>query len=233
MAKVVKTVLPALAAALFAGRVASGGDAPLSGRWAKAPGSGSAMGFLLAAGDEDDEFGELLMVPEPQETPEPAPPEETPERAGRFGVRCGLLMTAAAGEGSWSPTVCAGVYYRGAHLVSKRIVYELGLDYIPVERGDGYVSSSLYLLRGEILFGNWSAEDKGTSLYVLGGADVISENGTREVTGEVESALAAGINLGVGFGSTKGVWDARVVYSLFPGSGNVKGNILVAAGVSF
>ncbi len=192
------------------------------------------VGGFLAGAEDEDEVVELLAEPKP----EPAPPEKPPEpgppmRPSRFGVRCGLLITVAADEGSWNPTVCAGVYYRGAQLASKHMVYELGFDYVPVEREDGTALSSLYFLRGELLFGNWSTQDRKTSAYFLGGADVISEAGALERTGELQSFLAFGINLGAGIGSTKGTWDLRAVYALFPGSGNVKGNVLVATGFSF
>lgn len=184
---------------------------------------------LLAAGDEDDEFTGLLTEPEP----EPTPPEKPAGRAGRFGLRLGYLASGTAQEVAWKPTVCLGLYYRLGRPSARRTVYEFGVDYVSLEREDGVVSSVQYRLRGEMLFGNWNPDDRSTSFYFLGGGDLISENGTREITGETESHLASGVNLGLGIGSTKGTWDVRAVYSLFPGSGNLKGNVLVAAGFSF
>ncbi len=182
---------------------------------------------LLAASDEDEGFVELLTPPTP------GPPPEKPERANRFGLRLGYLATVAAEETGWNPAVCAGVYYRRAKPPSSRSVLEIGFDYIPLEREDGSVSTTLYQFRGEMLFGKWNSQEGKTSFYFLGGGDLVSEQGTQEASGTAGSNFVGGINLGLGFGSTKGSWDVRAVYSLFPGSPNVKGNVLVAAGFSF
>ena len=189
------------------------------------------MGFLLAAGDEDDEFGELLMVPEPEETPEPAPVAPPPKaREWRLGLRAGLFLTGPS-KADWDPGFCMGAFYRGAP--QKRLVYELGLDYAGIESADGSTASGLMFFRGEALFGTWNSEEKATSFYVLAGAQGISERADLTGSGGAETRMGAGINLGLGMGSVKGTWDVRTVYSVLLGSDNAEGDVLVAAGFSF
>ena len=70
-------------------------------------------------------------------------------------------------------------------------------------------------------------------MYVLAGAQGISESATLYGSGPAESRMGAGVNLGVGFAAPKGRWDLRAAYSVVLGSDNASGSILVAAGTSF
>ena len=109
----------------------------------------------------------------------------------------------------------------------------MGFDYVTIETEDAAVASTLYVLRGEALFGSWRAGGSGASLYLLGGAAVISEDGLHDATGLSESVFVYGLSVGLGAAAKSGAWDLRAVYSLYPSSTNVTDNMLVAAGVSF
>lgn len=188
---------------------------------------------LPAAEGEEDEFGVLLEEPKPVEpapAPAPQPAPEPKEREWRAGLRAGLLVTGPTEE-AWNAAFFLGGYYRGSPL--KRLVYELGVDLATVESDDGSTTSQLLFLRGEVLLGKWNPEEEGTSFYALAGAQGISEQAKLNGSGKTEPRMGASINLGVGLGSVKGAWDARVVYSVVVGSDNAKGSILAAAGFSF
>jgi hypothetical protein len=193
---------------------------------AAATAPGRVAGLLLGSDDEEEGYVSLLALA-------PAPVEQPAPRATRLGIRGGYLLTGEAEQPGWNPSFCAGVYFRRAKPPSPRAVYELGADYIPLERDDGAVSTTLYLLRAELLWGSWRMEDRSTSFYLLVGGNVISENGVFNGSEDSGSNLAYGVNLGLGLGSTRGRWDLRGVYSRFPVSTNVKDNVLVAMGFAF
>ena len=178
---------------------------------------------LLAAEGEDEEFVGLLTQPTP---------ELTEERAKRFGVRLGLVIPAAAEEGSWDSGLRAGLYYRGG----RKTVYELGFDYTSAgadfEKG-ATISSTIYSLRYDILFGRWSDSDRKATFYLLAGGEIGQESGTWDATGDTLEARGGGIDLGLGLGSPKGSWDARVVYSVLIGTDNAAGTIMAAFGYAF
>lgn len=190
-------------------------------------GTGGTVPDYLAAAEEDGEFTGILT--------EPVPPPIVPvrEKPRSFGVRAGLFMPVAADEGTWGPSFSASLYYRKVKQATRRQAIELGLDYSMADRDDGTVSSQLISVGGEMLFGNWEKGKDGVGIYFLGGADLVTEIAEITSTGQSDTALGVGLNLGVGLGPSTGMWDFRAVYTLFPGSGNVGGNILVAAGYSF
>lgn len=189
----------------------------------------SGVGAGLAAAEDEGEFTGILTEPEPET---PAPVVSAP-RPKRFGVRTGLMMPLGAEEGEWGSALLAGVFYRFNQLAEKSMAVELGLDFSSVERDDGSVTSTLLVFRGEVLLGRSGPGGSDTSVYFVGGADLISETAKLELSGDTESGFGAGVNIGVGVGSRKGLWDARAAYSLFPGSGNVGGSLMVTAGLSF
>lgn len=179
--------------------------------------------FLLAAEAEDDEFVGLLTQP----TPEPAR-----ERASRFGVRLGIVMPAATEEGSWDSGLRAGLYYRGG----RKTVYELGFDYTSAGADFGKeatISSTIYSLRYDVLFGRWSDSDRKATFYLLGGGEIGQESGTWEATGDTLEARGGGIDLGMGLGSPTGSWDARFVYTVLIGTDNAAGTVMAAFGYAF
>ena len=210
-----------VAALLFAGCVQS--TRSLSSSAVPMSSSGGVGADYLLAADEEDEMGGLLTAPVPA-------PALAPERPGAFGLRAGMMMTVAS-ETEWKPTFDIGAFYRG--YASPRFVYELGVDYAPAKSKDGSTSSQLIFFRGEALFWTGGAEDQSPGLYVLAGAQGISESAEFYGSGPTASRMGAGINLGVGFGAPRGRWDLRAAYSLVLGSDNAGGSILVAAGTSF
>jgi hypothetical protein len=207
----------------------------LSGRPARRhPAPAVAYGLLAAEDEFTSLFSEEGVVLDSGAAATLAPPVARPTaRAQRLGIRMGYLTTVDADQGDWSPAVASGVYLRRAKPPAPRSVLEIGVDYSALEQEDGSVSCALYGLRGDMLFGNWNAEARGVSIYFLGGAGVLAEQGEHGVSGEAISNLVSGLEVGLGIGSTRGTWDLRAVYSFFPGSENVRGNVLVAGGVSF
>lgn len=153
--------------------------------------------------------------------------------AGRFGFRAGLLVPSSAEEGDWGPAAVAGIYYRRVQPAARRWGYEVGLDYASVERDDRFVTSQLYVLRGDVLFGNWGPEGRKASFYVLSGADAYLSSSQWKVTGAEGTSMAAGIKLGFGVSAPRGTWDLRSVYSRVLGSENVKDSLLLVAGFAF
>lgn len=211
----------------FSGCVAGGyGEAVL--RSGQDPLSAAGTGLLSAAGEEE-EFGILLEKPKPR-GPEAEGPSTPAERQWRLGLRAGMLVTGPSGE-AWNAALCLGGYYRRS--CQGHLVYELGVDLASVESADGSTTSRLLFLRGEALFGKWNTEGRGASVYALAGAQAIGEQAKLSGSGNTESRMGAGINLGLGLGSVKGAWDVRTVYSVLLGSDNAKGDFLVAAGLSF
>ena len=189
------------------------------------PGS-AVVGGMTAAEGGDGEFTGILTNPSPTPVAQPTP------RPNRFGLRTGYLMPMGATDGTWDSTFNVGAFYRISNAV-KRQAWELGVDYSSPKRDDGSVTSTLISLRGDFLMGNWKNGLKGTGTYVVGGLDVVSETPEVSGGGSADSAMALGVNLGVGFGPKVSNWDVRAAYTRYPGSGNVKSNILVTFGFSF
>ncbi len=197
------------------------------------PGWGQVGRVLPAAAvDEAPEEVPRFLRPPVEPSPGPALPEGPTERAGRFGVRAGLLVTTAASEGSWEQALRAGLYYRGGR--SK--VFELGVDYAAVDAdygGGRTASSEVLFLRCDFLFGRRSGAGRKATLFLIGGAELGLERATWEPTGETADRRGASVNLGAGVGSPSGSWDARVVYSLLIGADNATGTVMAALGFSF
>ncbi len=152
-------------------------------------------------------------------------------RAGRLGFRGGYLVVAETDIGRWEPSFLAGIYYRGGRFP----VHEVGLDLATV--AGEYVSgetatSEIYFVRFALLFGRWEGS-AGTTVYFLSGAEVGLENATWDATGYVLHRQALAVSVGLGLGSSSGLWDARVAYSFFAGSDGSTGSLLAALGFSF
>lgn len=235
---------PKSLAALVAGLLAAGCGGlartesafPVS-RSTFSPLGGLPFDSLCAAGTKaPDEVPRLLRPPEPPALPSDETRPKGPGMRGRFGVRAGSLMTLRAENATWSPGVRAGAYYRGGGLASRRMVYELGIDYMSVtgDHGEGAtVSSEIYVLRCEVLFGRWASAGRKATFYLLGGGEFGQETRTWEPTGDTAETQGGGVNVGLGVGSPKGSWDARVVYSIFTGSDEAQDGLLVALGFAF
>lgn len=188
--------------------------------------------LLAAAVDEAPEEVPRFLRPKVEPVAEPAPPEEQPGRAGRFGVRAGLLMAAGAAEGTWDPAIAAGLYYRGG----RGTVYELGVDYasLGADYGGGRTGSSdILFLRCDVLFRRWAVARGSPVFFLLGGAELGLESATWEPTGDTVGRRSSSVNIGAGVGSPLGSWDARAVYSRLIGSDNAAGTVMTAFGFSF
>jgi len=206
---------------VLAGCATQGGGSSAGGT----PGS-AVVGGMTAAEGGDGEFTGILTNPSPTPVAQPAP------KPNRFGLRTGYLMPMGATDGAWDSTFALGAFYRMSNAM-KRQALELGVDYSSPKRGDGTITSTLIALRGDFLLGNWKDGLKGTGTYLVGGLDVVSETPEVSGGGSADSAIALGVNLGVGLGPKASNWDVRAAYTLYPGSGNVKSNILVTFGFSF
>lgn len=223
-----------LAAALFAAGCVTGvtgGHGPDgAGSPARAPagsGDGREVGPGGETGELDDEVTRVLPELEP-----PAAPEPDSERAGRLGLRGGLILPGSSPEESWDTTAIFGLYYRPVRALWPGAAYEVEFDYLSVKRGDGYVTSRLYVLRGGLLFANWDDDGRSSTVFGLAGAEAVIGSSSY-ATGKEDSRGVAALEFGVGVGPPDGAWDVRAVYSLFLGSDNVKGGLLLAAGSLF
>ena len=185
-------------------------------------------GRYLPAGDEDDEFVGLLTPKDIEPAPVPAF-EPAPSAANRFGLRLGML--AVHGDTTtWDPALRLGGYYRR----NGRSVHEIGAEIMLAEgeeSGGGAVSTQIVLLRYDMLLGK--QQDDGVAFRVVGGFEIGFETATWELTGDASQRTGGAVNIGMNIGEHSGAWDARVAYSLIPGSDNTSGGILATFGFAF
>ena len=187
-------------------------------------------GLAHLPGSTDEAPDELTVLVRPH----PAPPV-VPERArspGRFGLRFGYMVVTATRDSDWDPAVAVGVFYRSAG----EVAYEFGIDYVSLAGtlGDGEgVESRTYHFRCAAILRRRNGAGGGPGPYLLGGAMAGLESGTWGLTGDSFVAGGGGINLGFGVGPTEGRWDARIVYSIFVVSEEVKGAIQATVGFPF
>lgn len=141
-------------------------------------------------------------------------------------------MPTSAEDGSWESAARLGLYYRSG----RKTAFELGIDYASVdgEYGPGEtVTSKMYFLRFDTVFGFSSGDDRTARFFLLGGGELGLESATWEPTGDTADRESGSLNIGAGIGSPSGSWDARVVYSFFVGSENAAGAVMTAFGFAF
>ncbi len=178
----------------------------------------------LASGEEDgDEVSSGLLEPEPPRL----------AKVGILGMRGGFMFPGGTSQGSWEQTSLFGLYYRPVQSFHSSMAYEIEFDYASAKRDDGFVTSQLYILRGSLLFANWSDNAPTVVPFFVVGIGGTFGDSSWEATGESGSSSAAMLDVGVGFGPPAGEWDVRFVYSAFLGSENVKGGFMVGAGSKF
>ena len=208
---------------------------------------GTALPLCLDAGTlaAEEDLPAPEIVPLLEEDDEDATPHaEAAPTAGaagggrpvRVGVRLGGVATLAEGDATWGSSGVLGVYCASSGRSGRRPGLELSLDLTGVagDTGDGgAVWSAVAFLRGGALFGPWRPGAARRVAYVVAGAGCGFERSTWDLTGEIERRRAATLDVGVGLASALGVWDGRVAYSAFPGSGNARGALAVTVGRSF
>jgi hypothetical protein len=148
----------------------------------------------------------------------------------RFGIRGGMMQTSNA-EREWADATTAGVFFRQSPRTRRKVVIELGADYVEAETVDGFVASTLYLIHADLLIGGFGP--RGGTMYIfLGGHGVIEES-TNTVSLEETSGQGGGAEAGIGLGAKSGAWDLRATYSYLTASENATDNLTVSFGLSF
>ena len=170
----------------------------------------------------EDEYAEEFEEPKEEEVEET---KAEPRRRLGIGILGGAFIPTSAQEEDYGASYLLGFFWR-ASLGKTRVSYEAGLDFSPVESASGDVSSSLYMIRGSILFG----ARKRTAVWGLVGGRVLVESA--EIYEAISrSEYMGGLDLGAGVSLRK--LDARVVYSFLVGGGNVTGGLTATVGTTF
>lgn len=217
-------------AAGCAGDTAVGG---LAGRTSYLPRTGP---HLAAFFDDEDEIPRLIRPPRP---PRPLLPAEIREglqapRVPRAKFKLGLRargLSSGRAERKWENALSYGIFLKRVPLERGRVSLELGADYTAVDTTDGLVSSTMYVLRADLLLGKFGG--KGATPYLLLGGHGVIEEGTRNATGEALSGRGGGVDVGVGLGARSGRWDIRAAYSLLFASENTDSSVAVSLGFAF
>jgi hypothetical protein len=202
-------------------------------------GGASPLGRVLPAGalasvyDAGEEIPRLLRPPAAvEEAPASRVAQQTrPRRAKlRIGLRAGSLSSDGA-ESDWEDVESYGLFLRRVPLERSKASLELGVDYAAPETADGLVSSTIYVVRADLLVGRFGG--RGATAYLLLGGHAIMEEATRNATGESMTGRGGGAEVGLGLGSRSGRWDLRGVYSLLLASENTDSNLSLSFGLAF
>ena len=170
----------------------------------------------------EDEYAEDFEEPKEKDMEET---KAEPRRRLGIGVLAGAFVPSAAQKEDYGTSYLLGFFWRGS-LGETRVSYEAGLDFSPVESASGDVSSSLYMIRGSVLFG----AGKRAAVWGLVGGRVLVESA--EIYEAISrSEYMGGLDLGAGVSLRK--LDARVVYSFLVGGGNVTGGLTATVGTTF
>jgi hypothetical protein len=188
---------------------------------------------LAAFFDDEDEIPRLIRppkLPPPPEAREVLPAPRAPRAKYRLGVRARGLRSGQA-ERNWEDALSYGVFLKRVPLERGKVSLEFGAEYAAVETTDGLVSSTMYVLRADLLLGKFGG--KGATPYFFLGGHGIIEEGTRNATGERVTGQGGGADVGVGLGARSGRWDIRAAYSLLFASENTDSNLAVSLGFAF
>jgi len=205
-----------------------------SARYVPAAASPS-LHFLSATGDDDDELPPdetvRLLEPEPSQLPaDLAVTRREPGSRMRIGVRGGMLQTSGT-ERAWEDALAYGLFFRQSPRKRKKVVIELGADYVDAKTVDGFVTSTLYLLHADLLIGGFGP--RGGTMYIFLGGHGVVEESTNTVTLETSSGQGGGAEAGIGLGAKSGAWDMRATYSYLTASENATDNLTFSFGLSF
>ena len=155
------------------------------------------------------------------------------------GARAGFLFPGYALDESYKPAFMLGAFYPNklkpigrfdlANLLKlDDIPYEAGLDFIfHMPSKDGALNAGLVRLRFDCLFSKWDAIEPKPDFYFLGGLHISTT--TRDAGGE----SVWGPNIGVGAVWPEKAWDARLTMSLFWGTHNLLGIVLLSGSYTF
>ncbi len=224
--------LPLGAASLFLAAGCTGNAAVLglAGRASFVPWRGPVLAAFV---DDEDEIPRLIRPPKPPAPPEArevSPAPRAPRAKFKLGLRARGFSSGRA-ERKWKDALSYGIFLKRVPLERGKVALELGAEYTPIETIDGLVSSTMYVLRADLLLGKFGG--KGATLYFLLGGHGIIEDGTRNATGERVSGRGGGADVGVGLSARSGKWDIRAAYSLLLASENTDSNLTISLGLAF
>jgi len=198
-----------------AGKAVGGPDTTLYGA---AEGDDEVAGFLPKTGQRDGQANDTKDM-------------DAPRRAA--GLRGGILLPGDSSEENWDRTSVFSLFVRPSHPPSKRVKYELSVDYASVKRSDGFVTSHVYAVKGGFLWNITSARPDRLALYLTAAAGAAFGDSSWEATGDGEASSTTQVEYGIGIGPGSSRWDLRATYLMYTDSGNVEGGMLVALSSAF